>query len=326
MRKFFQVIRTKLGLDPDTNRPGIQDAIELVLDNSCPKIRLIRNHRKKLRQPVASALDFIGKLIETLPDPLDITSEQAREDVLTKAFFVNADHLKRVLTRDPDLQKFLSQNPIVDFFVLLTMDRKVKTIFGSRSQGEIIIRDVALKAADFSNHKFRAPSATMDDLNQSLEKGVLQILAHWALENILEEQSRKEELSQLREEVAVKLKIMGTERRQMVLQWRDDPGKQPYHEAQKLLDKIEHELNLIKARSRDTDYYLAEVTRILSHPDDFVTAQEIAMHFDRTGILIDGLSSEGKHDIRVLELKLGDDLRRSCVPLKCSRNVLFKSM
>jgi len=320
----IQFLGEKLGLTVESTRSGTQDAIELVLDNSCPKIRLIRGHKKKLRQPVESALSFIAKLIETLPDPLDVTSDEAYYDVLVKTFFVNEDQLKQSLANDPDLNEFLSQNSTDLFFVLLTMDREVKTIFGSRLQGEIVLRDVALKAVNFSDHKFRAPSVTMADFNQTLERGVLQILAHWSLENVLEEQSRKEELSLLREEVAAKLKILAADRQQMVLEWRAGSGMQSYTAAQKLLERIEDELNAIKSKSLDTDYYLGEVTRVLSHPNDFFTAEHVAMHFDRAGILLDGKTSEEKDDIRALEVKLGGTLRRSCVLLKCNRNALFK--
>jgi hypothetical protein len=323
MGKLIQLIRDKLGLTAESTRPGIQDAIELVLDNSYPKIRLIRGHRKKLRQPVESALNFIAKLIETLPGPLDITSEEALNEVLVKTFFVNTDQLKNTLANDPDLNEFLSRHSTDDFFVLLTMDREVKTIFGSRLQGEIVLRDVALDAVNFSDHKFRVPSATMADLTQSLERGVLQILAHWSLENILEEQSRKEELSQLREEVAAKSEVLAAERQQIVLEWRDDSGMQSYYAAQKLLEKIEDELNVIQAKSIDTNYYLGEVTRVLNNANDFLTAELVAMHFGRMGILLDGMTSAEKDKIRVLDVKLGDNFHRSCVLLKCSRKALF---
>lgn len=224
----------------------------------------------------------------------------------------------------PDLKDFLPRESSDDFFVLLTMDREVKTIFGSRQQGEIIERDVALKAINFSDHKFRVPSATMAELKHAIERGVLQILSHWALENVLDEQSRKEELSQLKEEMAVKVKILAHQRQQMVLEWRGDSAVQSYQVAQKLLEKIEAELNAIKTKSLDTDYYLREVTRILSHTREFLTTEQVPMYFDRMGILLEGKSSEEKDDLHVLELKLGDHLRRSCIFLKCRRNTLFQ--
>jgi hypothetical protein len=313
----FQRIKQALGWAPAPDRQGIQEAIEWVLNHSYPKIRSIRGHRKKLREPVAVALEFIDRLIAKLPEPLDITSAAAR------AFFVNADQVKQALSSDPDLQRFRSKNPADEFFTLLTMDRQVKTIYGSRSQGQIVIRDVALKAANFSDHTFRAPSATLADLKQTLKKGFLGILAHRSLENILDEQAREEELSQLKEEVGAKMQIIATQRRQMVLEWRSESDQQAYSQAQELLDTIEHELDTIQTRLRGANYYLEQLTRILNRPGDFVSAEEIAMHFDRTGILLHGLTPEGKHDIRLLELKLGDDLSRSCAVVKCSRRMFL---
>lgn len=152
MGSFIQRAGEKLGLTSGTARPGIQDAIELVLDNSCPKIRLIRGHKKKLIQPVESALNFITSLIETIPGPLDVTSDSAVDDVLVKSFFTGKGQLKTTLASDPDLKDFLPRDSNEDFFVLLTMDREIKTVFGSRQQGEIIVRDVALRAVNLSDH------------------------------------------------------------------------------------------------------------------------------------------------------------------------------
>lgn len=80
----------------------------------------------------------------------------------------------------------------------------------------------------------------------------------------------------------------------------------------------------IQTKSLDKNYYLGEVTRILSHPSDFLTAEHAAMHFDRMGILLDGKTNEEKDDLQVLEVKLGDTFRRSCVILKGGRNTLIK--
>lgn len=325
MGKLIQIAREKLGLAAESTRPDIQDAIELVLDNSCPKIRLIRGHKKKLRQPVLSALNFIAELIDALPGVLDVTADSAVENVLVRSFFLDKEQLQNTLANDPDVKDFLSRTSGDDFFVLLTMDRVVKTIFGSRLQGEIVVRDVALKAVSFSDHKFRVPSPTPVDLNQSLERGILRILAHWTLENILAEQSRKEELSQLKDEVAAKLKILTRERHQLVLEWRAGPEMPSYAAAQKMLERVADELKVINARALDLNYYLGEVIRVLDHPGEFLTAEPITMHFDRMGILLDGKPSDGNDGVRVLEVKLGDKLHKSCVLLKCSRNTLFNT-
>jgi hypothetical protein len=324
MGNWIQRARQKLGLTSETMQPGIQEAIELVLDHSCPKIRLIRGYQKRIRQPVESALNHIAGLIDKIPGPLEVTSDSAIDDVLVKSFFLNRDQLRNTLAGTPDVEAYLPGAASDTFFVLLTMGREVKTIFGARQEGEILLRDVAMEAIQFSDHKFRVPSPSMAELKDAVEKGLLQILAHWALESILEEQSRKEELSLLREELKAKLNTVASERQRMVLQWRSEIDRQPYAEAQKMLERIENELNAIKAKTIDAGYYLGEVSRVMTHASDYLTAEKAAFHFDRMGIPLDGKSSEDKADMDVLEIKLGDTLRRSCVFLKCSRKTLFK--
>jgi hypothetical protein len=323
MSKFTQLIRQKLGLNSDTTRPGVQDAIELVLDSSSPKIRLVNGFNKKLRQPVEAAMIFIENLVDAIPGPLEVTSDTAVNRVLAQTFFTNMDQLKRTLKSGPELKDFLSQGAIDEFFVLLAMDREVKTIFGSRLEGEILLKDVAIKSVNFSEHTFRGPSATMLDLKQSLENGILRMLAQWSLEKIIEEQSRKEELSQLRDEMRIKRKMLADERQQMILGPRAELGGQSSSEAQKLLEQIEDELNTINKKSLDMDYYLGEVIHILNNPNDLLDSEHIDMHRDRIGILIDGTSNEKKNAISVLEIRMGESFHRSCVLLKCSRKVLM---
>ncbi len=323
MSIFTQLIRQKLGLNSNTTHPGVQDAIELVIDSSSPKIRLVHGYNKKLRQPVEAAMIFIANLINAIPGPLEVTSDRAVNSVLAQTFFTNMDQLKMTLTSEPEFKDFLSQSSIDEFFVLLAMNREVKTIFGSRLEGEILQKDVALKSVNFSDHTFSVPSATILDLKQSLENGILRMLAQWSLEKIIEEQSRKEELSQLRDEMRIKSKMLADERQQMILGSRAELGGQSSSEAQKLLEQIEDELNTINIKSLDMDYYLGEVIRILNNSNVLLDSEHIDMHRDRIGILIDGTSSEKKNDISVLEIRMGESFHRSCVLLKCSRKVLM---
>lgn len=318
------LFREKPGAAVGPPHMDIEDAIEFVLDHSCPKIRLIRGHKKKLREPVKSALNYAAALVGSLSEPFDVTSEAAVYEVLLKAFFLDQEQLESTLANDPDLNAFLGQSSADVFWVLLSMDRQVKTVFGARQQGEIVLRDVALRAVDFSDHKFRAPSETMAGFQQTLERGVLQILAHWALENVLEEQSRKDELSRLREEVTAKLKMMAAERQDMVLEWPQDAEGQSYRAAQELLETIEAELDAINSQTLDAGYYVSEVARVMNGAHDFLTARQVGLHFDLTGILLEGDGGDGHDGLRVTELRLGHELRRCCVPLKCRQSLLLQ--
>ena len=323
MLKIIDLIKEKLGFHADPSTAASASAIELVVDNSSPKIRLIRGYKKQLRQPVESALNHIAQLMEKIPEPLDLTGEAKTINQLTQVFFLNQDELRMAASNDPELTKFLADNDALVFFVLLTMDRHVKTRYGSRLQGEMVVRDVALKSVGFSEHKFRVPSLTMADVHSAVSSGLLQLLAHQALENIIEEQSRKAELDELKDELTAKMDIMASERRQMVLEWQDGASMQLYRESQELLDTIEDQLRVLQTKELGLDFYLHHVRDVLNHPDQYLSAERINLKLDRTGMLIEGDAGKGEDQIRVVDFNLNLNQRRSAALLKCDRNVLM---
>jgi hypothetical protein len=315
-------LKNLLRFDTDPSNAAVLDAIETVVDNSSPKIRLIAGYKKKLKRPVELALDHIEKLIETIPGPMDVTARSSVNDLLAKAFFVNDEQLETTVANDPDLKDFFAREKGQIFFILLTMDRDVKTYFGSRLQGQIIVKDVALKSVDFSDHKFRAPSLTMDEAVRTVKSGALQVLAHQALEIILEEQSRKVELKQLKEELTAKLKMMAAERQQMVLKWEDASGRPTYKEAQDLLGAIEEELHAIKTRGLDLDRYLTPLLLVLNHPERYLSTESVAMRFDRMGVLVEEKPGDAAGKISIADVRFNFNQRRSALFLKCDRSTL----
>jgi hypothetical protein len=312
-----------LGLDPDSSSIAIRDAIEIVVDNSSPKIRLIGGYKKKLRLPVETALDHIDRLIQTIPGPVDVTDRSSLNDLLSRAFFMNGEELETTIANDPELEEFLAREKEQAFFVLLAMDRDVNTYFGSELQGEILFRDVALRSVGFSNHKFQVPSLTMAEAVQALKLGALQILAHQALEIILEEQSRKGELKDLKDELTARIGMMARERQQMILERKDASRMQTYKKAQELLDTVEAELRLIKTEQLDLDYYLNRVEHVLNYPGKYLASEQVTMHFDRMGILIEGEPDDSNDELRVLDVKFNFNERRSALFLKCDPSTLM---
>jgi hypothetical protein len=321
--KFIEEIKKKIGLGEDPFEAAMMCAIEVVVDSASPKIRLIHGYKKKLRQPVESALNHIDKLIEMIPGPVDLTDDSRTGDMFARAFFSSREELKTTVANDPDLQEFLAQKKEEQFYVLLAMDRHVKTVFGSKLQGEVLQRDVAMRSVGFSDHKFRAPSVTMDDAIRTIELGALEILGHQELEIMLEEQARKEELKQMKDELTAKIKMMAADRKQMVLEWDDESGRKTYRESQTLLDTIEEELRSIRTETLDLNYYLNHVEHVLNHAAEYLSAKTVIMHFDRMGILIEGEPDDVKDAISVADFKLGLDERRSALFLKLNRSDLL---
>lgn len=324
MTHLIRRIWDTLGKSGSGMPPGIDDAVELVVENSCPKIRQLYGYKKQLRAPVAAALGRISEVVAAVPGPVDATSEATLYDNVIRPFFLNAQQLAQVVAEDPALKTFLVQGGDDVFYVLLSMSRELRTVYGTRTQGEMVYRDVALKTVDFSDHGFGVAADTEAELVRSVQKGLLRMLAHWALEKILEERSRMEELGKLAQEVSAKMKIMTMERKQMVMEWHADANHKAYLEGQKLLDDIESELSALKARSSRITNYLDDVIGIMSNADQLLTARPMKMHFGESGLLIDGIPDGQAVAAQVLNVKIGDAFSRSCVVLKCSRSILSK--
>ncbi len=322
MSSLGNLIRSWFGAPSGSSTDALQEAIEVVVDNSTPKIRLVRGYKKKLKPPVESALDFIADLIKAIPGPIDATDQSLADNLLIKAFFLNRDEFEAIISVDEDLNAFFAENQPGDFFVMLGMQRDTKTTFGARLQGDIVVRDVAMQSVTFSDQRFRAPSVSMDAAYQNLALGVLQVLAHQALEIILKEQARQTELEQLEDELAAKIKAMARARRNLVLKKKDAADMHSYQEGQELLDQVEAELNRIETEQRGLNYYLDRLIQVLQHPENYITTEMSTVHLDRTGILLEGKSDDPQKNIRVLDVQLSDNPLRSVVFLKCNRKIL----
>lgn len=324
MSSLGNLIRSWFGAPSGSSTDALQEAIEVVVDNSTPKIRLVRGYKKKLKPPVESALDFIADLIKTIPGPIDATDQSLADNLLIKAFFLNRDEFEAIISVDEDLNAFFAENQPGDFFVMLGMQRDAKTTFGSRLQGDIVVRDVAMQSVTFSDQRFRAPSVSMDAAYQNLALGVLQVLAHQALEIILAEQARQTELEQLADELTAKIKAMARARRNLVLKKKDAADMHSYQEGQELLNQVEAELNTIETEQRGQNYYLDRLIQVLQHPENYITTELSTLHLDRTGILLSGKSDDPQKNINVLDVQLSDNPLRSVVFLKCNRETLME--
>ena len=51
----------------------IERAIGIIVDETDPRLRLVRGYRKKLRKPVIRSLVYVDKLVTRIPGPFEIS-------------------------------------------------------------------------------------------------------------------------------------------------------------------------------------------------------------------------------------------------------------
>lgn len=318
----LHLLKKMLGGDTDPYSMTLNEAIELVVEESVHKIRLIKGYQKKLRQPVETALKHCADLSKNIPGILDISNKDKASVDLLRCIFDNEAHAYRVVSESSELKRFLDQNNAESVYLLLTMTRQEKTSFGSRLQGEIIVRDVLQKAVLFEDLKLVLPSETIEDAFHSISLGLLKVLAHLALENTLAMQKRKINLEKLKDEVEVKLKILKSDRQQLAIKSHYVGTNNQVVEAQKLLKKIEEQLDTVESQADHKDFYLNELVEVLDHPAGNLSADLIPLRINRLGFFVKEESCNADGAECVAEFQTVDDKRRSVLLLKCHRDQL----
>lgn len=318
----LSLLKKILGIETNPISMTVREAIELVVDESIHKIRLIGGYRKKLRQPVETALSHCADLAKQIPATLDISAKDKTSMALINGFFNDPDQVRKVVSESSDLKDFLDQKKADALYLVMTMQRLEKTTFGSSVQGEIVVRDVIENAIYFEDHKVILPAETIEEAFHSISLGLLKVLAHQALEHTLAMQKRELELEKLQDEVAVKLKILEKDRKQMAFESIDAESKNLVVESQNLLDGIEKELGQVETITIQPDFYLNQLIEVLSHPGQYISVNLIPMRINRLGFFVKEPSCSAEGTICIAEFNIGAKERRSVVLIKCHRDQL----
>jgi len=318
----FSRLKKILGVETDPFSVPLNDAIEMVVDESIHKIRLLNGYRRKLREPVETALSYCAALADNIPGTLDLSGKNPDVSAIIGGFFKNSEEARRVVRESTEVNRFLSNNRVDELYLLMTMNRRQKTVYDSGVQGQIVVRDIATKAYLFDGHKLILPSETLEEAYQAIRLALLKSLSHISLELTLDRQRREVELEQLRDELDVKLKLMRDERKEMALEGNDVEGDSLCVESQNLLNEVEQELTKVQSSGNPLKSYLNQVIEILSHPGQYIDLKLIPMKMNRLGVFVKDDSDGEEGGVRIAEFTFGDTVSRSVVLIKCHRNQL----
>ncbi len=296
-----------LGWSSDPPQSETAALIDVVADNYSPKIRLVRNYKDRLKEPVQTAANYIQGLIDQIPVPIDVTTPEMCDKQLIRPFFNDRKEYEEALREDANLNEFLKSSHSDIFYTLLTMASRPKIFYGSQMQGEICVRNIALKAMNVSDHRFRVPSESAEQACYRYKVRLLQNLTRQALEITSAKKAQVAELEQMREELCVKVDIFAEDKRAC-------------EETQALLDQVECELQDCDMTS---EYYLDYICDFLRHADQHLSAKPLGMKLDRMNILIADKAANNSDQIRATKFRLDEDHSRIVVLLKCHRNVLM---
>jgi len=274
----------------------IERAIDIVVEQTDPRLRFVRGFRRKLRKPVVRSLVYVDDLVTRIPGPFDISRKAYGSDPQVNALFGSADDIETLFARNKMLQDFFRDTPGCDrVCVPFAMHRQEKRILAMALSGDIVRRDVARTAVNFSGHRLGIVCAESEaELRSKLRWRGIQTLAVTALENITRLKTRTAELEEQR--ALLKMKLGDVQAQHSGLEAIAGVPSEDSQEEQVLEQRLKDTGEKLKeARTGVATLvdYLDQVCQVLNHPSRYLRVRRNSVTVDRMGIKLDGMS-QGK--------------------------------
>jgi hypothetical protein len=316
----------------DTSKSGgvdkalIERATERAVEGTDPRLRALGNYRKQLRKPVELAVRYVMEFVDGLPEAVPLSRKGYSTDPRLHAFFASNDHLQEVLGGSRTISDYLqglSGLPPHEIFGLLTLEWKERNTLGMEQQGDRVRRDVRQVTVNFFNHRFACPGDNEAETSLELKKRAFDYLLKLALEKILAERGKHQELKREQQLLDKKLKAMkaGDWGLETMFSHGDEPTPDPGGLAAKI-DAVESELLELGDAGGGLERSLEQLAEVLAQPAHWLYRDEVRMRLNHMGIKTDASSDGPANDLQLIGLFSASGERRIVLPVRLLRSDL----
>lgn len=306
---------------------AVSEAIEMVVEATNPKIRLLSNYKTNLRPSVKQALGYANAQLAQIPGPVEFNRKAFAMNPLVHAVFGSADSMQRAFSLNRPLVEFFARPEnvnVTECFALLGMEKREKRVLGSEMKGDIMVREVQQVVVSFENHQLLAPSRSEQELRNQLQNRVLDHLGGCALGNIEALRSQKNELEEQYRRLQVKLNMVQKRRQGFeALVKSGNSEEQQVQHLQQQLTETGKEFQETSDRIGTLDDQIAYIGRVLSQPQEYFQVLPASMKLDKMGIRVKDESTEPADKIELAEVQLGKSLHVFGVAVRYPRSEMI---
>ncbi len=162
-------------------------AIESVVEGTNPKLRGVNSYQRQLQNLIHNLLGRIDDLVSPLPQAIIVNQRSFNENDLINALFSNSEQVQQLFNQNRAVRRYFNakDNPgRTDAFALFFVACKEKTILGTETRGEMLLRDVQQTAVVFSDHQLLAPEPTEEAVRTTLKWTLLENVTKYVKEQI----------------------------------------------------------------------------------------------------------------------------------------------
>jgi len=292
-RELVRALLTSLEQNKEFNsldsctRDMLDKALDRVVDGTDSKISLVPGYKRKLYKSTIKSLQYADSIVEQIPCPINLSSEQFVDNPYLRAFFHTPDGLKKVCSKSSELREFFQEDEhkqSLESCALLCMRKMEENILGMELEGDQVIKDVAQTRVTFSGHRIQSPAEDEEVARRELKCCIFEGLVDNALANISALRARRLQLETEQRVLGSRLRSYsgGVSNKEHnnhpVTNGIDLKGDEEFK-----LEQVEQELHEIGYVTPETS--LDQVNTILDHPEDFVSIKNVSMNLDKGSIL-----------------------------------------
>jgi hypothetical protein len=307
--------------DQEVNR-----AVERVVDEVNPRLRAVGRYRRKLYPVVERAMAHVEELSRKVPGPILVNGETWSGEPMVNALFGSVDRMRRVLS-GPEVRRYVKQHPVGgDCYAVLAAVPDVRCQLGVELVGDALQKDVRQTAVSFLDQEVALAGESEEKVRQALAEDVLDLLVSFALQDILEQESRVSEIEERLRVVRLKLRVAGTRTRGAGLLLDDDPDRRTAHESLTArVAELEKDLEREKRGLTTLDDYLDRLVEQLTHPEVHIGLETVRVRLDRMNIVREDADEAAGAEIEFARGRRGDTPGRVVALIRFPRSELLEA-
>jgi len=178
----------RLGLAPPPD-PATRQAIGRAVEVIDPLLKMVSGYERKLAAAVAPALAYCAELATAIPGPLDVSARGFGADPLVHAIFAGPGDIAEMLGRSREVRQFLAdprQGAAEDFFALLGMRPREKTVLGTVQRDGMLQTEVPQQLLYFADHTLWGLGSSHEITRRRLQDAAFDSLAHGFADRVAE--------------------------------------------------------------------------------------------------------------------------------------------
>lgn len=285
--------------------------IDSVANSVEPKLKLAKNYRAKLREPLEICREHCKAMVAEIPEPIPLKQPGYYDNPIIKAAFLGSDGIEHLLKRADD-GKTRSALPGTKRVGLLTMKSKERTVFGRKKQQNMILSDIAMRSVTFTDHNIVGLATTLKSSREALEKYTFDIIVEATARELSEIRTRVVDLHQRQERLRAMKKMFGDGNGAglcCVFVPFDPERKEKLEKLEKMLVETDSELAAARNEGETPEDWLKIVENFLSKPEDILNMHLVTLRLNWSNILTDD-PDEKAESITLSTFTLGDEMQR----------------